>query len=62
MVRSGLGVVEAIAAQLAFIPAASIEMTVVIIIALGVHAAFPDLIRRQPKKAAPAQSQAMATS
>lgn len=62
MVRSGLGVVEAIAAQLAFIPAASIEMTVVIIIALGVHAAFPDLIRRQPKKAAQAQSQAMATS
>lgn len=51
MIRSGLGLVEAIAAQLAFIPAASIEMTVCIIIALGVHSAFPDLIRRKQKPA-----------
>ena len=54
MIRSGLGVVEAVAAQLAFIPAASIEMTVVIIIALGVHAAFPDLISQKKKNLEPA--------
>ncbi|MFH0410758.1 biotin transporter BioY [Corynebacterium sp. L4756] len=54
MIRSGLGVVEAVAAQLAFIPAASIEMTVVIIIALGVHTAFPDLISQKKKNLEPA--------
>ena len=49
IVRSGLGVVEAIVSQLAFIPAVSIEMTVCIIIAHSVHSALPGHMRRKPQ-------------
>ena len=51
MVRSGLELVPAFAAQLPFIPIDSGKMIVVILIALSVHAAFPDLMGRKAARA-----------
>ena len=54
MVRSGLDAKAAAAAQLPFIPTDSIKVAVAVIIALAVHAAFPDLMGRLGKKRKPA--------
>lgn len=55
MVRSGMEASAAFAAQLPFIAPDSGKLVVAILIALAVHAAFPDLMGRKktaPKKAA----------
>lgn len=55
MVRSGMETSAAFAAQLPFIAPDSGKLVVAILIALAVHAAFPDLMGRKktaPKKAA----------
>lgn len=44
--RAGLDIPAALVAQLAYIPTDAIEMAVMIAIALGVHSAFPDLLRQ----------------
>ena len=51
MVRSGLELAPAFAAQIPFLLPDSAKIVVAIIIALGVHAAFPDLISRKRKTA-----------
>ena len=51
MVRSGLELAPAFAAQIPFLLPDSAKVVVAIIIALGVHAAFPDLISRKRKTA-----------
>ncbi|HCM80656.1 MAG TPA: biotin transporter BioY [Corynebacterium stationis] len=51
MVRSGLELPPAFAAQIPFLLPDSAKIVVAIIIALGVHAAFPDLISRKRKTA-----------
>ena len=47
MIRSGLEIGPAFAAQLPFIPVDAGKLVVAVIIALGVHAAFPDLMGRK---------------
>ncbi len=47
MIRSGLEIGPAFAAQLPFIPVDAAKLVVAVIIALGVHAAFPDLMGRK---------------
>ena len=47
MIRSGLDIGPAFAAQLPFIPVDAGKLVVAVIIALGVHAAFPDLMGRK---------------
>ena len=47
MIRSGLEIGPALAAQLPFIPVDAGKLVVAVIIALGVHAAFPDLMGRK---------------
>lgn len=47
MVRSGLDASAAALAQVPFIVPDAAKLVVIVIIALGVHAAFPDLIRRR---------------
>lgn len=49
MVRSGMELAPAFAAQIPFIAPDSAKIVVAIIIAVGVHAAFPDLIGRKRK-------------
>ncbi len=47
MIRSGLDIGPAFAAQLPFIPVDAGKLVIAVIIALGVHAAFPDLMGRK---------------
>src|SRR5699024_2804857 len=47
MLRSGLELAPAFAAQIPFLVPDSAKIVIAIIIALGVHAAFPDLIARK---------------
>ena len=47
MIRSGLEIGPAFAAQLPFIPVDAGKLVVAVIIALGVHSAFPDLMGRK---------------
>lgn len=49
IVRSGMSAGAAFAAQLPFIPIDAGKMVIAIIIALGVHAAFPDLMGRKSR-------------
>lgn len=49
VVRAGLDVPAALAAQLPFIPTDIIEIAVMIAVAIGVHTAFPDLLRRDAR-------------
>ncbi|WP_293768252.1 biotin transporter BioY [uncultured Corynebacterium sp.] len=49
MIRSGMSATAAFTAQLTFIPLDSVKIVVAIIIALGVHAAFPDLMGRKAR-------------
>ncbi|MGV0326100.1 biotin transporter BioY [Corynebacterium confusum] len=51
MVRSGLSLTEATVAQFAFVPVDSAKLVVAIIIAYGVHAAFPDLMGATKRRA-----------
>ncbi len=53
MFRSGLDVSAAAAAQIPFLPLGSIKIVLAVIIALAVHAAFPDLMGRLGKKRKP---------
>ncbi len=50
MARTQLDLAGALAAQLPFIPADAVEMAVMIAIAVGVHSAFPQLLRRESRK------------
>ncbi|AWB84198.1 biotin transporter BioY [Corynebacterium liangguodongii] len=45
VLRAGLDVPAALAAQLPFIPTDVLEMAVMVAVALGVHSAFPGLLR-----------------
>ncbi|MEX3503825.1 biotin transporter BioY [Corynebacterium sp. LK2510] len=45
MVRADLGLVAAIQAQLPFVPTGLVKLAVIVIVAVGVHAAFPKLLR-----------------
>ena len=49
MLRSGLELAPAFAAQIPFLVPDSAKIVIAIIIALGVHAAFPDLIARKKR-------------
>ncbi|WP_165164059.1 biotin transporter BioY [Corynebacterium qintianiae] len=49
VLRAGLDVPAAAAAQLPFIPTDAIEMAIMVAIAIGVHTAFPDLLRREAR-------------
>ncbi|SDR95004.1 biotin transporter BioY [Corynebacterium timonense] len=49
MVQTGLGFGEAAQAQLIFIPTDSLEMIVMVAIAVGVHSAFPQLLRAEAR-------------
>lgn len=49
VLRAGLDVPAAAAAQLPFIPTDLIEMAVMVAIAISVHAAFPQLLRREAR-------------
>ncbi|WJY68258.1 biotin transporter BioY [Corynebacterium auris] len=49
MVRTDIGVGEAAAAQLPFIPTDSLEMIIMVAIAIGVHSAFPQLLRSEAR-------------
>lgn len=51
--RAGLDASEAILAQVPFFLPAAVEQSVMVVIALGVHAAFPDL-RKRSRAASPA--------
>ncbi|MFH0410755.1 biotin transporter BioY [Corynebacterium sp. L4756] len=50
MFRSGLDASAAFAAQIPFLAPDSAKIVVAIIIAVGVHAAFPDLLAKKKKK------------
>ncbi|QPK78368.1 biotin transporter BioY [Corynebacterium lizhenjunii] len=49
MVRSGLDLGAAIGANVAFLLPDTAKLVVAVIIALGVHSAFPDLMGRRPR-------------
>ncbi|WP_291313768.1 biotin transporter BioY [Corynebacterium sp. UBA2622] len=52
MVRTQLDTAGALKAQLPFIPTDAIEMAVMVAIAVGVHSAFPQLLRGEATKGA----------
>ncbi len=49
--RAGMGWGEAALAQIPFLGPDALKLAVMVVIAIGVHAAFPDLMGRKPKKA-----------